>query len=111
MFFIIKLITSALAIVLITEIAKKYTLIGGFMAAFPINILLTLFWLYVEKKDLVLLGNFAHSAFLGLFPTMFFLIVITILFSKNNPFFPTILTGLGILALVVFLQYKFFINI
>jgi len=111
MLFVLKLITSSLMIVLVTEIAKKYTVIGGFIAAFPINILLTLFWLYVEKKDIIMLGKFAHSAFLGLFPTMFFLVVITILFSKNNPFLPTIVTGLGILALVVFLQHKFFINI
>jgi hypothetical protein len=98
-------------IVLVTEIAKKYTVLGGFIAAFPINILLTLFWLYIEKKDVLLLGKFAHSAFLGLFPTMFFLVVITILFTKNNPFFPTILIGLGVLALVIFFQHKFFINI
>lgn len=110
MLFFIKLISSALVIVLVTEIAKKYTMMGGFIAAFPINILLTLFWLYIEKRDLVLLSNFAHSAFLGLIPTMIFLIVITILFSKNNPFLATIFTGLGVLAFVVFLQHKFFIN-
>jgi hypothetical protein len=111
MLFIIKIITSSLMIVLVTEIAKKYTLAGGFIAAFPINILITLFWLYIEKKDFILLSNFAQSAFWGLFPTMFFLLVITMLFSKNNPFFYTILAGLSVLCLVVFLQYKFFINI
>lgn len=111
MFLILKVLISSFMIVLITEIAKKYGAVGGLVAALPINILLSLVWLYFEKKDVAFLGEFAHSAFLGLFPTMFFLIVISILFSKNSPFFTTVLAGLGVLVLVVFLQHKFFINI
>lgn len=109
MLLIMKMLTSSLMIVLITEIAKKHSMLGGLMAVLPVNIVLCLVWLYIEKKDIALLGNFAHSAFLGIFPTMLFLIIIAVLFGKNNPFFPTILTGLGVLALMVFLQHKFFI--
>jgi len=106
MMLLLKIITSSLMIVLITEIAKKHSMLGGMIAVLPINILLSLIWLYIEKKDIAMLGNFTNSAFWGIFPTMFFLISITFLFNKNNPFIPTICVGLFILTVFAFIQHK-----
>jgi len=103
---VLKVLTSALMIIIITEIAKKHSVLGGFVAVLPINILLSLIWLYIEKKDIALLGNFTNSAIWGIFPTIFFLITVTLLFNKNNPFIPTILIGLVILAVFLLVQHK-----
>ena len=111
MLLILKIITSSLMVVLITEIAKRHSMLGGMIAVLPVNILLSLIWLYIEKRDLALLGNFSNSAFLGIFPTMFFLIAITVLFNKHNPFIPTICAGLFILAAFIFVQHKIFNHI
>ncbi|MFA6989900.1 MAG: DUF3147 family protein [Candidatus Gastranaerophilaceae bacterium] len=106
MLLILKIITSSLMIILITETAKRHSMLGGVIAVLPINILLSLIWLYIEKKDIVLLGNFTYSAFWGIFPTMFFLISITFLFNKHNSFIQTIFVGLFAMAVFAFLQHK-----
>ena len=62
MLLIIKALTSAITIILITEIAKKSSLLGGIIAVLPINIILSVLWLYYEKRDVVLLNNFLNSA-------------------------------------------------
>lgn len=106
MIWIFKIIISSLMIVLITEIAKKHSIIGGLVAVLPINITLSLIWLYLEKKDLALLGDFTYSALWGLFPTMFFLILVTFLFNKHSGFIPTILAGILLLMICGFIQHK-----
>ena len=50
MLILTKILTSAVTIVLITEIAKRNTGLGGLIAVLPINIILSLIWLYIEKK-------------------------------------------------------------
>lgn len=106
MLLLLKILSSSLMIILITEIAKKHSAIGGLIAVLPVNILLALTWLYIEKKDIVLLGNFSNSAFWGIFPTMFFLIAISILFNNQNPFIPTIVIGLFVLGGFALLQLR-----
>ena len=111
MFLVLKIVTSSLMIILITEIAKQHSMLGGLIAVLPVNILLSLIWLYIEKKDVMLLGSFTHSAFWGIFPTMFFLISVTYMFNKHNPFIPTIFVGLLVLAVFAFIQHNILSNI
>ena len=48
MHFLVKIIVSALIIGVITEVAKHYSTIGGFIAALPLVSLLSLFWISFE---------------------------------------------------------------
>ena len=111
MLLILKIIISSLMIILITEIAKKHSMLGGLIAVLPVNILLSLIWLYIEKKDIMLLGSFTHYAFWGIFPTMLFLISVTYMFNKHNPFVPTIFVGLLLLVVFAFVQHNILSNI
>ncbi|OGH98843.1 MAG: hypothetical protein A2287_08800 [Candidatus Melainabacteria bacterium RIFOXYA12_FULL_32_12] len=86
-FIIIKVLITALVIVLVTEIAKRHTSLGGLIAAMPITTLLSLFWLYYEKKDLALLSDFTRAIFWGIFPTLLFFIPAIFLFKKGWNFY------------------------
>ena len=44
----VKLLITAGLIVLISEIAKRNALLGGFIAAMPLVTLFVLFWMYFE---------------------------------------------------------------
>lgn len=108
MFIIFKIISSSLVLVLITEIAKRNPSLGGLMVVLPVNILLSLVWLYVENKNIPMLVDFTNAAIMGFFPTLFFLLILAFLFSKHTAFMPAILIGLTSLSLFVFLQHNFF---
>lgn len=70
---LIKILTSIITILLITEVAKRYCFWGGLIAVLPINIILSLIFLYIERRDVTLLSKFTLSAFQNIFLTMFFL--------------------------------------
>ncbi len=72
MFFIMKLIVSALAIAAISELAKHLPAFSGLLAAMPLVTLLSLIWLFMETKDYQLAHRFTVGVLWGLAPTLFF---------------------------------------
>ncbi|MFC1482690.1 DUF3147 family protein [Candidatus Margulisiibacteriota bacterium] len=83
----VKIIVSALIITILSETAKKYTNISGFLAAMPITTLMILIWLYIEKRDVVLLSNFSKSVFWAIIPSLLFFIPPILLFKKGWNFY------------------------
>ena len=63
------LITAAL-VVLISEVAKRSDRLGGLIAALPLVTVLTLIWLYVEKRPAERITNHAWYTFWYVLPTL-----------------------------------------
>lgn len=101
-----KIITSSLTIILITEIARKNSILAGMIAVLPINILLSLFWIYIENRNIELLTGFIQSALLGIIPTIIFLVSIIYFSSKQNNFGVSVFISLLILGIFVLIQQK-----
>jgi uncharacterized membrane protein (GlpM family) len=89
-FFITKILISAIIIAFVSEISKRYTVLGGLIAAMPLTTLLSMIWLYYEKKDLALLSDFTKSVFWGIFPSLLFFIPAIWLFKKGCNFYLTL---------------------
>ena len=106
-FFVIKIIISALIIATVTEIAKRYTSVGGLIAAMPITTLLSIIWLYYEKTDLTLLSNFTSAVFWGIWPTLLFFISAMYLFKKGWNFYLVLLISFIFLGIGVYIHQKF----
>ncbi|OGI00505.1 MAG: hypothetical protein A2Y25_03550 [Candidatus Melainabacteria bacterium GWF2_37_15] len=106
-FFLVKILTSAVVIAIVTEIAKKYTMLGGLIAAMPITTLLSMFWLYYEKKDLVLIQNFLTSVVGGTILSFVFFIVAIYLFKKGVSFYATVFVSLAVLGVGVEIYRRF----
>ena len=49
---VIKLLLSSGIIVIVSEIAKKNTLIGGLIASIPLVSVMAMVWLYIDTKDI-----------------------------------------------------------
>ena len=75
LFLLIKYLTTAAIIVLVSEIAKRFDRIGALISSLPLVTLLVLIWLYVEKQPPEKLSNHAWYTFWYVLPTlpMFFL--------------------------------------
>ena len=70
MFIFLKIIITALIIVIVTEIAKFNDRIGGLIAALPITTFLILFWLNYENNSVEKISNHVSYTLLYVLPTL-----------------------------------------
>ena len=82
MHFLVKVIVSALIIGVITEVAKHYSAIGGFIAALPLVSLLSLFWISFEGGNKQELSQFTIGVLYG-FPASALLLFIVYIGLKT----------------------------
>ncbi|UTR13145.1 DUF3147 family protein [Salipaludibacillus sp. LMS25] len=76
MYVTIKIVTSAAIIAIITEIARRFPLYGGVIAALPLVSLLSIIWLSVQGEPPEALSRFASGVLYGLPATAIMLTVI-----------------------------------
>ena len=50
-YYLVKLIITALVVVVVSEVAKKSTFIGAIIISIPLTSLLAFIWLYADTKD------------------------------------------------------------
>lgn len=81
---ITKYFITAGAVVLISEIAKRYDRIGGLIAALPLVTILTMVWLYVEKQPAEKIANHAYYTFWYVIPTLPMFLLFPYLINKYN---------------------------
>jgi len=111
---IIKLISTAIIIVLISEIAKLSDKGGALLASLPIVTFIVLFWLFYEDQSTEKIANHAFYTFWYVLPTLpMFLFFPWII--KNWGFWPAIILSL-LLTIILFIIYanvlkKFGINL
>lgn len=105
-FFITKIFVSAIIIALISEISKRYTELGGLIAAMPLTTLLSMIWLYYENRDLSLLSNFTKAVFWGVFPSLLFFIPAMWLFKKGYNFYLTLFISFVFYAIGAYFHQK-----
>lgn len=67
---IFKYATTALLVVVISEVAKRSDRLGSLMAALPTITILTLLWLYVEKQPDEKITKHAYYTFWYVIPTL-----------------------------------------
>ena len=85
-FFVFKVVVSALIIAGVSELAKKMPSLGGLIAAMPLTTLLALIWLYAETGDYQLAHDFTKSVLFAIIPTIFFFITALYLFKRGASF-------------------------
>ena len=90
MFFMVKIIVSAIIIAVVSEISKHLTHLGGLIAAMPLTTLLTLFWLNYETGNREVITRFTVAVFWGILPTLVFFFCAIYLFKRQWNFYPVI---------------------
>tara|TARA_B100000780_G_C20874177_1_gene347695 strand:- start:23 stop:373 length:351 start_codon:yes stop_codon:yes gene_type:complete len=105
---IIKFITTAAIIVLISEIAKFSDKLGALIASIPLITLITLFWLFYEDQSNEKIANHAYYTFWYVLPTLpMFLFFPWII--KHLSFWPSFLLSI-ILTIIIFFIYAYFLK-
>ena len=106
MHFLVKVIVSALIIGIITEVAKHYSTIGGFIAALPLVSLLSLFWISFEGGNKQELSQFALGYYMD--SRISTTIIYCLYWFKNSFTLSTsVLLGIGVWCIVFACQNYF----
>lgn len=106
----IKLFTSAMIIAFVTELAKRYPLYGGIIAALPLISLLSIFWLSVQGETVNQIQTFTKGVIIGLPATIVMLVAIYIMLKNSFPFIVAFLVGVISWGLFLGIQ-KIILNI
>ena len=111
MYLIFKTIISALIIVVVSEIAKRYTWTAALIVSLPLTSLLAFVWLYWDTKDTQKIIELSYSTIIMTIPSFVFFIVLPILLKLNKNFIFSILISIISTALAyiifIFLIKKF----
>ena len=114
MYLLIKALISALIIVAVSEIAKKYTWTAAIIVSLPLTSLLAFVWLYWDTKDYQKVIDLSYSTLVMSIPSFIFFIVLPVLLKfKQNFVFSLIVSIISTAlayAIFMFIIKKFNFN-
>ena len=85
-YLLIKTIITAIVIVVVSEIAKRSSLLAGLIVSIPLTTFLALIWLYWETKNSQKIIELSNSTLLMVIPSLSFFIFLPFLLKFNLSF-------------------------
>jgi len=95
----VKLCISALLIVAIGELAKRYSFAAALLASLPITSLLAFVWLYVDTKDTAKIATLSTEIFWLVIPSLAFFLVLPVLLKQGVNFWAALAVASAVTAL------------
>ena len=86
-YILLKLLLSSSIIVLISEISKRDTFVGGLIASIPVISVLSIIWLYIETKNIEDIKNLSNSIFWMVIPSLSLFISLPFLLKSGLGFY------------------------
>ena len=114
-YILIKILITTLAVVFVSELAKRSSLLAGLIASIPLTSFLAFMWLYWETKDSQKVIDLSYSIMLMIIPSLTFFIILPFALKLHVSFIISMALSSIITALVYWLFFallnKFGINI
>lgn len=109
MYLIIKVVATALIVVGISELARRFSLFAAILASLPLTSILAMIWIYIETKSVEKITELSHGIFWMVLPSLLFFVVLPILLKLNVKFPLALLISSAIVA-VVYSGYIYVLN-
>ncbi len=87
MFYVIKFVLSAGLIVIISELAKRSSFLGGLVASVPVVSLLAMVWLYLETGETSEVASLSRSIFWLVLPSLSLFVILPVLLKNHIGFY------------------------
>ena len=97
-YYFIKVVLSAVTIVVVAEVAKRSSLLGAFVASLPLTSILAMIWLYLDTKDIGKVADLSYGILLIVIPSLLFFISFPWLVKLGWSFWPSMCASLVITA-------------
>ncbi len=109
MYFLLKTVISAIIIVAVSEIAKRYTWAAAIIVSLPLTSLLAFVWLYWDTKDTQKVIELSYSTIIMSLPSFIFFIILPILLKFKQNFILSLLISI-ISTAIAYAIFMFFIK-
>jgi hypothetical protein len=97
-YYIVKILLSALVIVAVSEIAKRSGYWGGVIASLPLVSILAITWLYIDTHDTAKVAALARSTVWFVLPSLAFFIVLPLMLGAGRSFVVSMAVALALTA-------------
>lgn len=88
--YVIKIIVTAVFVVLISEASKRWTLLGAVIASVPLTSVLAMVWLYVDTNDIAKVNALSINIFWVVIPSLLFFVLFPTLTKMGQSFWPAL---------------------
>ena len=109
MYLILKTLISAIIIVVVSEIAKRYTWTAAIIVSLPLTSLLAFVWLYWDTKDTQKVIELSYSTIVMSLPSFIFFIILPILLKLKQNFILSLAISV-ISTAIAYAIFMFFIK-
>ena len=86
-YYLVKLLISAVLIVTISEIARRSSFIGAILASIPLVSVLAMIWLYIDTRDIDKVVSLSTSIFWLVLPSLALFIALPLLLKQGISFY------------------------
>ena len=104
--YITKIIVSAGLIFLISEVTKKFPLLGSLIASLPLVSVLGMIWIYGETKDVVRIADHAEGTFWYVLPSLPMFLLMPWMLRKGFSFSAALSSGIVLTGLLYVIMTK-----
>lgn len=98
-YYLIKVVISAVLIVLISEVGRRSSLLGAVLASIPLVSVMAMVWLYLDTGSAEKVGQLAGNIFWLVLPSLVLFVLLPVLLKTGLHFYWSL--GLSLLATVV----------
>lgn len=102
-YYIVKVLTSSIIIVLISEISKRSSFWGSVLASIPLVSFLAFIWHYIDTKDVTKIAELSSGIFWLVIPSLVFFISFPILLKRNVNFYLSMILATAIMVFCYFI--------
>lgn len=115
LYYVLKIAVTALIVVGVSELAKRFSLFAAILASLPLTSILAMIWLYIETNDGPKVAALSNGIFWMVLPSLLFFLVFPG-FMKLGMKLPWAMTSASIVMVITYTGYiftlrKFGINI
>jgi len=103
-YYVLKFTISALLIVAISEISKRYSLTAGILASLPIVSVLAMIWLYVDAASIEKVSKLSTSIFWMVLPSLSLFLMLPMLLKNKVPFYPALIISWLVMVLLYYVM-------
>ncbi|EAR11343.1 DUF3147 family protein [Reinekea blandensis] len=98
-YYLLKVGVTAVLVVLISEIAKRSSLMGAILASIPLTSVLAMIWLYIDTGSVRQVSALASSVFWLVIPSLSLFIALPLLLQRGINFYLSLVIAISLTAL------------
>jgi len=99
-----KIAVTTILIVVISEIAKRSTMVGAILASVPLVSVLAMLWLYIDTRDVNKVSALSSSVFWFVLPSLALFLVLPLLLKNGLNFYLSLGVSVAITIACYFLM-------